>query len=91
MAWLEQRRNWGWATRGPEARLSPLHFSAQATGSKAGQRQDNHVQPQNRQAAEEELECLCRRRVPWRGSRTAWLEGGERCHSRWWWWWWFSC
>ena len=21
---------------------------------------------------------------PWRGSRTAWLEGGERCHSRWW-------
>ena len=58
MAWLEQTGNWGWATRDPEARLSPLRFSAQVTGSKAGQRQDNHVQPQNRQAAEEELECL---------------------------------
>ena len=55
MAWLEQTGNWGWTTRGLEARLSPLHSSVQAMGSKAWQRHDSQVQPQNKQAAEEEL------------------------------------
>ena len=55
MAWLEQTGNWGWTRRGPEARLSPLHFSAQAMGSQARQRHGSHVQAQNKQAAEEEL------------------------------------
>ena len=46
---------WAGARGALEARLSPLHFSVQAMGSKAKQGHDNQVQPQSKQAAEEEL------------------------------------
>ena len=46
---------WAGAQGALEARLSPLHFSVQAMGSKAKQSHDNQVQLQSKQAAKEEL------------------------------------